>query len=261
MSSLLLLSPSKPGEELFLYLVVSPTAISATLVREEDKVQKPVCYTSWALQGVEERYPLMEKLAFALLTAAYKLKPYFQAHTVVVLTDKPLRRAMSGPEAAGRMALWAIELSEFDVQYRPCTAIKGQVVTDFILKFSNMEGQGVEVCPQWSIHTDELSNRQTGRASIVLHSLEGDEIECMVRLDFPTTNNEAEYEALIVGLDLTKATGATNVVVYCDSQVVTSQVNGNYKCKGEQMKNLKQVKKQTNDFQAKFFQIPREENE
>ena len=164
----------------------------------------------------------MEKLAFALLTAAYKLKPYFQAHIVVVLTNKPLRRAMSSLEAAGWMALWAIELSEFDVQYRPCTAIKGQVVTDFILKFSNMEGQGVGVCPQWSIHTDELSNRQTSRASIVLHSLEGDEIECMVRLDFPTTNNEAEYEALIVGLDLTKATGATNVVVYCDSQVVTS---------------------------------------
>ena len=90
MSSLLLLSPSKPGEELFLSLAVSPTAISATLVREEDKVQKPVYYTSWALQGVEERYPLMEKLAFALLTAAYNLKPYFQAHTVVVLTDKPL---------------------------------------------------------------------------------------------------------------------------------------------------------------------------
>ena len=89
----------------------------------------------------------MEKLAFALLTAAYKLKPYFQAHTVVVLTDKPLRRAMSSPEAAGWMALWAIELSEFDVQYHPCTAIKGQVVTDFILKFSNMEGQGAEVCP------------------------------------------------------------------------------------------------------------------
>ena len=216
------MSPSKSGEELFFYLAVSSTVISATLVREEDKVQKPVYYTSWALRGVEERYPLMEKLAFALLTAAHKLKPYFQAYTVVVLTDKPLQKAMSSPETAGRMALWAIELSEFDVQYRPCTAINGQMVTDFILKFSNMEGQGAGVCPQWSIHTDELSNRQTSRASIVLHSLEGDEIECMVRLDFPTTNNEAEYEALIVGLDLTKATGATNVVVYCDSQVVTS---------------------------------------
>ena len=61
----------------------------------------------------------MKKLAFTLMTASRKLKPYFQAHTVVILTDKPLLRAMSNPKAAGRMALWAIELSEFDVQYRP----------------------------------------------------------------------------------------------------------------------------------------------
>ena len=57
---------------------------------------------------------------------------------------------------------------------------------------------------------------------MVLHSLERDKIECMVCLDFPITNNEAEYEALIAGLDLAKAAEAENLVVYCDSQVVTS---------------------------------------
>ena len=57
----------------------------------------------------------MEKLAFTLVTVTRKLKPYFQAHTMVILTNKPLRRAMSNLEAARRMALWAIELSEFDV--------------------------------------------------------------------------------------------------------------------------------------------------
>ena len=67
----------------------------------------------------------MEKLAFALVTTARKLKPYFQAYIVVILTNKPLRRAMSNLETAKRMALWAIELSEFDVQYHPRTAIKG----------------------------------------------------------------------------------------------------------------------------------------
>ena len=76
-----LLSPSKLGEELFLYLVVSPATVSVTLVREEDKVQKSVYYTKWALCGVDERYPSIEKLAFALVTAACKPKPYFQAHT------------------------------------------------------------------------------------------------------------------------------------------------------------------------------------
>ena len=91
LSSPPLLSPSKPREELFLYLVVSPAAVSMALIREEDKVQKPICYASWALRGADERYPPMEKLTFALITTARKLKPYFQGHTVVVLTDKPLR--------------------------------------------------------------------------------------------------------------------------------------------------------------------------
>ena len=61
----------------------------------------------------------MEKLAFALVTAVRKLKPYFQAHTIIALSDQPLKRAMNSPEATGRMALWAIELSEFDIRYRP----------------------------------------------------------------------------------------------------------------------------------------------
>ena len=57
----------------------------------------------------------MERLAFTLVTMACKLKPYFQVHTVIILMDKPLQRAMSSLEAAGRMALWEIELSEFDI--------------------------------------------------------------------------------------------------------------------------------------------------
>ena len=61
----------------------------------------------------------MEKLAFVLVTAARKLKSYFQAPTIIVLTDQPLKRAMSNPEAARRMALWVIKLNEFDIQYRP----------------------------------------------------------------------------------------------------------------------------------------------
>ena len=125
LSSPPLLSPFKLGEKLFLYLAVSPIAVSATLVRKEDRVQKPVYYTSRALCGIEKRYLSMEKLAFALVTAVCKLKPYFQAHIVVVLTDKPLWRAMSNPKAIRRMALWAIELSEFNVQYCSRIAVKG----------------------------------------------------------------------------------------------------------------------------------------
>lgn len=105
LSSTPLISPSKLREELFLYLVVSPMAVSPALVKEKDRVRKPIYYTSRAFRGVEERYPPMEKLAFGLVTEAHKLKPYFQAYTMVVLTDKPLLRAMSSLEAAGWMAL------------------------------------------------------------------------------------------------------------------------------------------------------------
>ena len=105
LSSLSLLSPSRPKEELYLYIAVSQAAISAALVREEEGLQRPVYFINRAFQGVEERYPRMEKLAFALVTAARKLKPYFQAHTIIVLTDQPLKRVMSSPEAVGRMAL------------------------------------------------------------------------------------------------------------------------------------------------------------
>ena len=169
---------------------------------------------------------------------------------------------MGNPEAAGQMVLWAIKLSKFDVQYSLRTAMKGQVVADFITEFTNMEGQGAEEHYQWSIHTNRSSNKQADRVGIVLHSLEGDETECMVCPNFHRTNNKVEYETLVAGLDLTKAAGATSVVVYCDSQVVISQVNGDYKCKGEWMKKyLEQVRKRVGDFQAKFVQIPREENE
>ena len=66
------------------------------------------------------------------------------------------------------------------------------------------------------------SNKQAYGASVILHSLEREKIECIVHLDFLTTNNEAEYEALVAGLDLAKAARATSVIMYCDSQVVTS---------------------------------------
>ena len=84
----------------------------------------------------------------------------------------------------------------------------------------------------------------------------------MVCLDFPTTNNEVEYEVLVVGLDLAKVAGVASVVLYCDSQVVTNQVNRDYKCKGERMKKyLEQVRKRVDDLPAKIIQIPRGENE
>ena len=135
-----LLSPSIPGEELYLYLAISLHAVSSALIREEEKVQKPVYYTSRALKGAEGRYPLMEKLAFALITASRKLRHYFQAHVIIVMTDHPLKKSMNKLESAGRLIQWAIELSEFDIRYQPRNAIKAQALADFIVEFTPSHG-------------------------------------------------------------------------------------------------------------------------
>ena len=91
-----------------------------------------------------------------------------------------MKRAMSSPDAAGRMALWAIELSEFDVQYRPRIAIKGQVVADFIAKYTQPEDKGAEGQKLWSIYTDGSSNQHSGGAGVVILTPEGDKIEYMI---------------------------------------------------------------------------------
>ena len=100
-----------------MYLAVTSHAVSSTLIREEGRVQKPVYYTNQALRGAEGRYPQIEKLAFALITASRKLRHYFQAHVINVMTDHPLKKAMDKLEAVGRLIQWAVDLSEFDIKY------------------------------------------------------------------------------------------------------------------------------------------------
>ena len=78
----------------------------------------------------------MEKLAFSLVIATRKLRPYFQAHVINVLTDHWLKKAMNKLEATGRLIQRAVELSKFDVRYRPREAIKAQVLADFIVEFT-----------------------------------------------------------------------------------------------------------------------------
>ena len=133
-------------------------------------------------------------------------------------------------------------------------------MADFIVEYTQVEGKGVEGLGQWSIHTDGSLNRHAGGAGVVIETPDGDKIECMIRLDFPTTNNEAEYEALVVGLDLAKAAGAENMIVHCDSQVIISQINNDYECRNERMKKyLEEVKNRIGSLEVRFVQIPREE--
>ena len=163
-----LLSPSIEGEDLFLYLAVSQTVVSSAPIHEELKVQRPVYYISQAFQGTRARYPRVEKLAFALIIASRKLRPYFQAHIVLVMTDQPLQKAMGRPNAAGRMVQWAVEFSQFDIDYRPQTTIKVQALANFVTEFT-MTDQDPEV-DYWTMYTNRSSIAGVGGVGVILLS-------------------------------------------------------------------------------------------
>ena len=139
-------SLSTKGESLQLYLAMSATAVSVALIREEDKKQLLVYYVSQAFQGVEFGYLKIKKIAFALIMASCKLRQYFQASPILVMMDQPIRKSMNKPKAVGRMVQWAIELSQFDIEYH------------FIAKFTlpDEENPSPEA-ERWTIQTDGSS--------------------------------------------------------------------------------------------------------
>ena len=82
------------------------------------------------------KYLSIKKIVFTLIVASRKLQPYFQANPILVMTDQPIKKSINKPEATGKMVQWAIELSQFDIEYHPRTAIKAQALADFIAKFT-----------------------------------------------------------------------------------------------------------------------------
>ena len=142
------------------------------------------------------------------------------------MTDYPLKKAMNKLEAAGRLIQQAVELSEFDIRYLSRNAIKAQALADFIAEFTpNYEDLvGREDDKKWIVHVDGSSTLHVGGIGVVLQSPEGDKLKHKVRLQYQTTNNEVEYEALLKGLELAKSVEANSILVLGDFQLVIGQV-------------------------------------
>ena len=208
----------------------------------------------------------MEKLVLALVTAARKLHPYFQAHTIEVLIEYPMKQVLHKLEASERLMKWAIELSEFDIRYKPKTAIKGQVLVDFVMEFTSAElaenAQTRPDLPIWKLSVDGAANSQGSEAGLILTSPEGIDIEYALRFGFQASNNDDEYEAVITGLNLAHSMEVDQLEVCSDSQLVVNRIEDTYEAKGEKMiLYLKKVR----DLLKKFVlvrvrHIPRAEN-
>ncbi|RVW70979.1 Transposon Tf2-2 polyprotein [Vitis vinifera] len=165
------------------------------------------------------------------------LRPYFQAHPVVVLTDQPLRNILHKPDLIGRMLQWAIELSEFGIEFQPRLSMKSQVMADFVLEYSRRPIQREEPSEKewWTLRVDGASRASGSGVGLLLQSLTGEHLEQAIRLGFPASNNEAEYEAILSGLDLALALSVSRLRVYSDSQLVVRHIQKEYEAKDERM--------------------------
>ncbi|GJU24616.1 reverse transcriptase domain-containing protein [Tanacetum coccineum] len=256
----------RPKEELIMYLSASHEAVGVVLMTKRDTIQTPVYFLSRALQGAELNYTLMEKLILALVCAAKRLRRYFQAHHVVVITYQPIKQIISRPDVAGRLQKWSIMLGEHNITYRPRTSVKGQILADFLVEKPDEvpANTSVKEVPQepWTLFTDGSSCVDGSGAGLILTSPEGTEFTYALRFQFAASNNEAEYEALIAGLRIAAQMGVRNVQVSVDSKLVANQVLGTYIAKEDNMiKYLEKTKSLVGGFDSfSISQVPRSKN-
>ncbi|GAU46629.1 hypothetical protein TSUD_284770 [Trifolium subterraneum] len=194
--------------------------------------EKTFEWTEEALPGPELRYLQIEKIALPVIMAARKLRYYFLAHSIVVRTDQPVKQLLARPDMVGRMLKWSLELAEFDISFESRKDLKAQVLADFV---AEMTTSTTSEKNKWTIFVDGSSNSQGSGEDIILENGDGVLIEVSLGLSFPTTNNQAEYEAFLAGLRLAEDMGAEEIKIFTDSQLVASQVSGEYQTKEERL--------------------------
>jgi len=170
---------------------------------------------------------VVEKLVLALVFSVRRLRHYFRNHQLTIKTDYFIKQILQRPKLAGRMTTWAIVLSEFGLRYEGRGPMKAQFLADFLTELQPV----AEKKTFWLLSVDGSSNRKGSDAGIILEGPGEVAVEQSIRFGFDTSNNQAEYEALIIGLRLARDLGVKNLKCQIDSQLITGQMNGDYQAR------------------------------
>ncbi|RDX87393.1 Retrovirus-related Pol polyprotein from transposon 17.6, partial [Mucuna pruriens] len=233
-----ILTKSTLGTPLLVYLFVTDDAISRTIVQEKEGNQCLVYFISRVLQGPKKRYQKIEKATFALIVISRRICPYFQGYHIIIWTDLPIWQILRKSDLAGRMVGWSTQLFEGH--------IKVQALADFIIKLAPV-GHPSREGREWFLFIDRASNQSESGVGVILESLDGVLVEQSLQFEFKASNNQAEYEALLVRMKLAKELYAWILIVKSDLKLVIDQDRA--------MKLVASFEKFT------LLHVPREQNE
>jgi hypothetical protein len=200
------LTPPRCDEPLYLYVTATTQVVSAVIVVERTEeghalpVQRPVYYISEVLSETKARYPQIQKLLYAVVLARRKLRHYFEAHPVTVVSSFLLGEIIRNPAAAGRIAKWLVELMGETLAYAPRKGMKSQILVDFVAKWTNTQLPPPQVQAEcWTLYFDGSVMKTGAGAGLLFIAPLGEHMRYAARLHFPASNNMADYEALLCG--------------------------------------------------------------
>jgi ribonuclease HI len=218
-----------------LYIAAEDVMIGAILMQVTEGKEHIITYLSRRLIDAETRYSFIEKLCLFLFYACSKLRHYLLSSTYVVACQADvIRHLLQQSILSGRIGKWAYALIEYDLAYEPLKSMKGQVVADFIIEHS-VDQNSYESCNLVSIHPwklffDGSACREGQDVGVALISPRGAIFEQSVHLEYFCTNNQAEYEAIFLGLQILSSMGVKHVETFGDSLLVVQQVDSVFQC-------------------------------
>ena len=276
-----ILVPPVPGRPLILYLTVLENSVGCILCQNDNSGRREhaIYYLSKKFTDCETRYTSLEKTCCALAWAARRLRQYMLSHTTWLVSKMdPIKYLFEKPALSGKIARWQVLLSEYDIAYVSQKAIKGSVLADYLAQQPLHDYQSVqddfpdesimtsfkeEDSDRWVMLFDGASNMLGHGVGAVLISPNEQYIPVTARLCFDCTNNVAEYEACILGLQTAIEFKVKSLDVYGDSALVIHQIKGEWETRDAKLipyqKHIGELIEYFED--VEFHHIPREANQ
>ena len=264
------------GKSLILYVVALERSLGALLAQNnEEGKENALYYLSRTLVGAEHNYSPMEKVCLALIFAVQKLRHYLLTHSITLISKANLiKYLLTKPIFSERLARWCMILSEFKVKFVPQKEVKGQVLADFLAAHPVLDnGELSEDFPDeevfnietssWQLYFDGAARKLGAGAGVVFITPFGGLIPYSFSLLSLCSNNMAEYEALIIGLEIALEMHIDSLQVFGDSQLIIKLINDQYAIKNVNLIPYHQrAKYLMSQFQEIHIDhIPRSEND